>query len=169
MCSTTSRACYNGRSRGRCCRGYSCWRPSRPYLRCGDCIGKGDGSAYRGVLMYKSASRNLHRRSGELPETSKLRNLPTRSLPEPRGSLAVGVSENTKMTPTFLHEDKNIPPDGAVERDAPPCASCGQQMWVVRVDTKLSDGGTRTNVSTYAAIAARGRLCKRHQISPLSA
>ena len=59
-------------------------------------------------------------------------------------SLAVRVSENTKMTSTFLHEDKNIPPDEAVERDAPPCASCGQQMWLVRVDTKLSDGGTRT-------------------------
>jgi hypothetical protein len=68
----------------------------------------------------------------------------TRSRPEPRVSLAVRVSENTKMTSTFLHEDKNVPPDEAVERDAPPCASCGQQMWLVRVDTKLSDGGSRT-------------------------
>ena len=63
---------------------------------------------------------------------------------EPRVSLAVRVSGNTKMTSTFLHEDKNIPPDEAAERDAPPCASCGQQMWLVRVDTKLSDGGSRT-------------------------
>ncbi|HSV23520.1 MAG TPA: hypothetical protein VLJ17_10880 [Xanthobacteraceae bacterium] len=49
------------------------------------------------------------------------------------------------MTSTFLHEDKNVPPDEPVERDAPLC-DCGQQMWLVRVDTQLSDGGTR---STY--------------------
>jgi hypothetical protein len=52
-------------------------------------------------------------------------------------SLAVRVSENTKMTSTFLHEDKNVPPDEALERDAP-------RVWLVRVDTKLSDGGSRT-------------------------
>jgi DNA-directed RNA polymerase subunit RPC12/RpoP len=48
------------------------------------------------------------------------------------------------MTSTFLHEDKNVPPDEAVERDAPPCAACSGQMWLVRVETKISDDGTRS-------------------------
>ena len=46
------------------------------------------------------------------------------------------------MTSTFLHEDNKVPPDEAVERDAPECKICGQQMWVVRVETVLSDKGT---------------------------
>ena len=48
------------------------------------------------------------------------------------------------MTSTFLHEDKKVPPDEAEERDAPPCPNCGQQMWVVRVETQLSDHGTQS-------------------------
>jgi ribosomal protein S14 len=46
------------------------------------------------------------------------------------------------MTSTFLHDDNKVPPDEAVERDAPHCKICGQQMWVVRVETLLSDHGT---------------------------
>jgi DNA-directed RNA polymerase subunit RPC12/RpoP len=48
------------------------------------------------------------------------------------------------MTSTFLHEDKNVPPDEAEERDAPKCAVCGHQMWMTRVDTQLSDCGTQS-------------------------
>lgn len=48
------------------------------------------------------------------------------------------------MTSTFLHEDKNVPPDEAEERDAPKCPVCGHQMWMTRVDTQLSDGGTQS-------------------------
>ena len=48
------------------------------------------------------------------------------------------------MTSTFLHEDKNVPPDEPDERDAPLCPNCGQQMWVVRVETQLSDQGTQS-------------------------
>lgn len=47
------------------------------------------------------------------------------------------------MSSTFLHEHRNVPPDEAVERDAPLC-NCGQRMWLVRVDTQLSDKGTRS-------------------------
>lgn len=46
------------------------------------------------------------------------------------------------MTSTFLHEDNKVPPDEVVERDAPQCRVCGQQMWVVRVETLLSDNET---------------------------
>ena len=46
------------------------------------------------------------------------------------------------MTSTFLHEDHKVPPDEVVERDAPQCRICGQQMWVVRVETVLSDNET---------------------------
>jgi len=48
------------------------------------------------------------------------------------------------MTSTFLHEDKNVPPDEAEERDAPKCSTCGNQMWMTRVDTQLSDNGTQS-------------------------
>jgi hypothetical protein len=52
------------------------------------------------------------------------------------------AGEESKMTSTFLHEDNKVPPDEAVERDAPHCKTCGQQMWAVRVETVLSDDGT---------------------------
>jgi len=48
------------------------------------------------------------------------------------------------MASTFLHEDKKVPPDETLERDAPTCPSCGQQMSVLRVATQLSDKGTRS-------------------------
>jgi hypothetical protein len=48
------------------------------------------------------------------------------------------------MTSTFLHKDKNVPPDEAEERDAPKCPACGHQMWMTCVDTQLSDGGTQS-------------------------
>jgi ribosomal protein S14 len=49
--------------------------------------------------------------------------------------------EERRMTSTFLHDDNKVPPDEVVEREAPPCKICGQQMWVVRVETSLSDNG----------------------------
>ena len=78
-------------------------------------------------------------------------------------SLAVRVSENTKMTSTFLHEDKNVPPDEALERDAP-------RVWLVRVDTKLSDGGTLTK-SEYECshCGAQAVQAASDSISPRSA
>jgi hypothetical protein len=45
---------------------------------------------------------------------------------------------------TFLHEDKHVPPDETLERDAPPCPNCQKQMSLVRVDIKLSDAGTES-------------------------
>jgi DNA-directed RNA polymerase subunit RPC12/RpoP len=49
------------------------------------------------------------------------------------------------MTSTFLHEDKKVPPDEPAERDSPACKNCGHQMWIVQVETHLSDRGTRSN------------------------
>ena len=46
------------------------------------------------------------------------------------------------MTSTFLHDDNKVPPDETAGRDTPSCNVCGQQMWVVRVETLLSDHGT---------------------------
>jgi 5-methylcytosine-specific restriction endonuclease McrA len=48
------------------------------------------------------------------------------------------------MTSTFLHEDRNVPPDEQIERDAPTCTVCGQQMSIIRIETLLSDSGTRS-------------------------
>lgn len=48
------------------------------------------------------------------------------------------------MTSTFLHEDKNVPPDELAERDAPACEKCGNQLWLIWVETSLSDHGTRS-------------------------
>jgi len=48
------------------------------------------------------------------------------------------------MTSTFLHQDQGVPPNETEERDAPPCADCGQQMWLVRVETELSDRGAKS-------------------------
>ena len=59
------------------------------------------------------------------------------------------------MTSTFLHEDKNVPPDEAEEREAPKCPVCGHQMWMTRLDTQLPDGGTQSGANMSAASAAR--------------
>ena len=48
------------------------------------------------------------------------------------------------MTSTFLHKDKKVPPDETEERDAPSCQNCGQRMWIIRVETHLSDNGTQS-------------------------
>jgi DNA-directed RNA polymerase subunit RPC12/RpoP len=48
------------------------------------------------------------------------------------------------MTSTFLHKDKHVPPDELIERDAPTCTVCGHKMSLVRVDTVLSDAGTKS-------------------------
>ena len=48
------------------------------------------------------------------------------------------------MTSTFLHQDQGVPPNEVEERDAPPCPKCGQQMWIVRVETDLSDNGAKS-------------------------
>ena len=46
---------------------------------------------------------------------------------------------------TFLHEDKTIPPDEPAERNAPKCSNCDANMWLVRIDKKLSDGKTEAS------------------------
>ena len=48
------------------------------------------------------------------------------------------------MTSTFLHEDKIVPPDEMLEKEAPPCPRCSQQMSLTRVDTQLSDTGIKS-------------------------
>jgi hypothetical protein len=45
-----------------------------------------------------------------------------------------------ELNSTFLHEDKVIPPDEAVDTDAPLCAGCQRPMWLTKVKTKHSDG-----------------------------
>jgi hypothetical protein len=64
-------------------------------------------------------------------------------LEEPsRGRKPVARGEENEVTSTFLHDDNKIPPDEVVDRDAPHCKACDQKMWVVRVETLLSDAGT---------------------------
>lgn len=46
------------------------------------------------------------------------------------------------MTGTFLHQDKSLPPDQAVDIDAPDCERCGQRMWLCKVQRTLSDKET---------------------------
>ena len=48
------------------------------------------------------------------------------------------------MTSTFLHGDKSVPPDEMIERDAPACPVCGHQMSLLRVETHISDAGTKS-------------------------
>ena len=43
------------------------------------------------------------------------------------------------MFDTFLHQDKRLPPDQAVDVDAPDCDGCGQRMWLCKVQRTLSD------------------------------
>jgi hypothetical protein len=52
------------------------------------------------------------------------------------------VREVLKMTSTFVHEDKHIPPDEFLDVDAPFC--CDRRMWLVRTETRIGpDGVTR--------------------------
>lgn len=47
------------------------------------------------------------------------------------------------MTSTFLHADKAIPEDEAVEDiPPPPCEACGSVTWLLRVIEKINDAGT---------------------------
>ncbi len=43
------------------------------------------------------------------------------------------------MTDTFLHQDKNLPDDQAVDVNAPDCERCGHPMWLTKVQRTLSD------------------------------
>src|SRR5215468_3425978 len=44
------------------------------------------------------------------------------------GSPPTSPRWTVRMASTFLHEDKKVPPDETLERDAPTCPSCGKQM-----------------------------------------
>jgi len=41
-------------------------------------------------------------------------------------------------------DNQKVPPDEAIERGAPHCPDCGHQMSVLRIETQLSDSGTRS-------------------------
>jgi ribosomal protein L37AE/L43A len=74
------------------------------------------------------------------------------------------------MASNFLHEEKEIPPDELAERDAPACPKCGQQMWVIRVETQLFDGGTRS-IRQYECSPCGTKQALRtesNQISPMA-
>jgi DNA-directed RNA polymerase subunit M/transcription elongation factor TFIIS len=75
------------------------------------------------------------------------------------------------MSSTFLHEEKNIPPDELAERDAPACKNCGQQMYLTRVETQISDGGTRSK-RTYECTrcgAKQSVQTESDRITPMTA
>ena len=74
------------------------------------------------------------------------------------------------MVSTFLHEDKNVPPDEVLERDAPTCPSCGHRMSVLRVDTLLSDKGTRSKREYECTRCGSKQTLKfaSEQIKPIS-
>jgi len=48
---------------------------------------------------------------------------------------------------TFLHEDKAIPPDETLDRKTQICPRCGAEMWLTRLDKKLSDENTEVTYS----------------------
>jgi hypothetical protein len=59
------------------------------------------------------------------------------------------------MGSTLLHKDKKPPPDELAQRDAPACKNCGQQMFLARLETKISDDGARSK-RIYEMHAMRG-------------
>lgn len=65
------------------------------------------------------------------------------------------------MNSTFLHENKTIPPDETADQNAPKCEKCNADMWLIRVDKKLSDGKTEASY-TYECKQC-GSLAKRKQ------
>jgi DNA-directed RNA polymerase subunit M/transcription elongation factor TFIIS len=74
------------------------------------------------------------------------------------------------MTSTFLHEDKNIPPDETIERDAPECPVCRERMKLAFVRNQSSDTGTEST-REYECIRCGRRQFNRtvtDQINPLT-
>lgn len=47
------------------------------------------------------------------------------------------------MTTTFLHEDKVVPPDEAVDARPPACPACGKPMWLINFTRRASDDGVQ--------------------------
>jgi hypothetical protein len=47
------------------------------------------------------------------------------------------------MATTFLHEDKALPPDEAVDARAPACPNCGNSMWLKNWTRHAGDDGLR--------------------------
>ena len=45
------------------------------------------------------------------------------------------------MTTTFLHRDKAVPADEALDAPAPACPACGRPMWLLRFTRRASDDG----------------------------
>jgi hypothetical protein len=44
-----------------------------------------------------------------------------------------------QVNDTFLHQDKRLSPDQAIDLNAPSCAHCGHSMWLGMVQRTLSD------------------------------
>jgi hypothetical protein len=55
------------------------------------------------------------------------------------------------MVANFLHSEKTLPPDELMERDGPNCGACGKGMSISKVETQVSDAGTRSK-RTYECI-----------------
>jgi hypothetical protein len=66
------------------------------------------------------------------------------------------------MTSTFLHEDKPVSPDEAVDMDAPFC-KCGGRMWLTRVKTQIYATGPESEKTYECKLcgAARTLFAKR--------
>jgi len=43
------------------------------------------------------------------------------------------------VTDTFLHQDKDLPADQAVDVNAPNCDRCAHSMWLTKVQRTLTD------------------------------
>lgn len=48
---------------------------------------------------------------------------------------------------TFLHDEKIVPPDEAVDTETPACKACGAEMWLVSFSKQISDEGTQNSYS----------------------
>lgn len=55
------------------------------------------------------------------------------------------------MVANFLHNEKTLPPDEVIERDAPNCGTCGKGMSISKVETQVSDSSIRSK-RTYECI-----------------
>ena len=55
------------------------------------------------------------------------------------------------MVGNFLHNEKPLPPDELIERDAPNCRACGRKMFISKVETQFSNSTIRSK-RTYECI-----------------
>lgn len=55
------------------------------------------------------------------------------------------------MVANFLHDEKTLPPDEFLERDAPDCGVCGKPMSISKLDTQILDSHIRSK-RTYECI-----------------